>query len=126
MTRENADAPSPAELAIARVMHEAVRAWQTAHGQEPAPPWDQAPDWMVTSSVAAIRFRRDNPKAGSNAQHDQWMEEKLASGWTHGPVKDGAKKTHPLLVPYKQLPEVERRKDALVAAVIDSLSKKMK
>jgi hypothetical protein len=32
------------------------------------------------------------------------------------------KKTHPMLVPYSQLPETERRKDALVAAVIRSLS----
>lgn len=112
-------------MPIARVMHESVRAWQAANGQDPAPPWSRAPAWMKRASVEAVEWRLANPRASSRAQHDQWMAEKIAAGWKRGRVKDGVKKTHPLIVAYDDLPEVEKRKDALVAAVILSLGGKM-
>lgn len=108
---------------IAQVMHEAMRAWQKANGQAPAPAWSRAPKWMKASSIDAVRWRLSNPSAGASAQHDRWSEQKKADGWKFGKTKDGVKKTHPMLVPYGKLPEVERRKDALVNAVIDALAK---
>ena len=107
---------------IAQVMHESVRAWQKANGETGAPPWSRAPEWMKDASREAVLWRIANPKAPSSAQHDQWMAQKLASGWKYGRVKNGVKKTHPMLVPYAQLPETERRKDALEAALIRALS----
>jgi hypothetical protein len=46
------------------------------------------------------------------AEHDRWMSDLMADGWTFsaGP-KDPEKKTHPLLVPWDQLDETEREKD---------------
>jgi peptidoglycan/xylan/chitin deacetylase (PgdA/CDA1 family) len=111
---------------IAPVMHEAVRAWQKANGQEPAPPWLRAPGWMKNATYEAVAWRLANPKAAPSAQHVQWLAQKRAAGWTYGRTKNGVKKTHPLMVPYADLPDVERRKDALVAAIIDSLSKQMR
>jgi hypothetical protein len=111
---------------IARVMHEAVRAWQKENGQAEAPPWSRAPQWMKDSSRDAVLWRINNPKAKASAQHDQWMSSKKKDGWKFGKVKDGVKKTHPMMVPYDKLPEFERRKDALVGAVVDSLTKAMK
>lgn len=107
---------------VAQVVHEAVRAWQTANGQAAAPAWSRAPKWMKESTVAAVTYRLQNPGAPASAQHDQWVEEKLAAGWKRGKVKDGVRKTHPLMIPYEDLPVVERRKDALVAGVIDALT----
>lgn len=106
---------------IAQVMHEATRAWQKANGQTPAPPWSRAPKWMKDSSAASVVWRVANPKAGASAQHDQWLAQKKADGWKFGKTKDAAKKTHPMMVPYSQLPEFERRKDSLVNAVVDAL-----
>lgn len=106
---------------VAMVTHQAVRAWQKANGQDAAPAWNKAPQWMKDSTFAAIRYRLEHPGAAASAQHEQWMAEKVAAGWKRGKVKDEKKKTHPLMIPYDQLPLVERRKDALVAAVIDAL-----
>ena len=64
---------------------------------------------------------RPLPDAPASAQHDQWMEEKLANGWHFGEVKDADAKTHPQLIPYDDLSEFEKRKDALVAAIISAL-----
>lgn len=107
-------------------MHEAVRAWQKANGQKPAPSWGRAPKWMKEASKDGVAWRLAHPKTPASAQHDQWLEQKKAAGWKYGRTKSGVKKTHPLMVPYADLPEVERRKDALVAAVIDSLAMKMR
>lgn len=123
MARRNADA---SVMKIAQVMHEAVRAWQKANGQDAAPPWSRAPQWMKQASKEAVLWRMENPRAPSSAQHEQWLAEKRAAGWKHGKAKSGAKKTHPLLVPYADLPEVERRKDAMVGALIDSLTRPMR
>ncbi|MBI1339607.1 hypothetical protein GC169_05260 [bacterium] len=120
--RSPAPDPAPEITRIARVMHEAVRAWQMANGQEAAPPWSRAPAWMKTASREAVVWRLAHRKAPASAQHDQWADEKLANGWRYGKVKDGKKKTHPLLIPYEDLPEVERQKDTLVAAVVLSLA----
>lgn len=111
---------------IAQVVHESVRAWQKANGQAPAPAWGRAAGWMKAASVEAVRWRLANPGAGVSAQHDRWMAEKVAAGWKYGRTKNGTRKTHPLMVAYRELPEIERRKDALVNAVIDSLAKAMK
>lgn len=106
---------------IAQVMHEALRAWQRTNGQTPAPPWSRAPKWMKDSSVASVVWRLANPKASVSAQHDQWLKQKKADGWRLGKTKDAKKKTHPMMVPYGDLPEFERRKDALANAVVDAL-----
>ncbi len=47
--------------------------------------------------------------------HEVWAEEKIAQGWHYGPKLDEDKKEHPLLVPYKELPENEKRYDRNVA-----------
>jgi hypothetical protein len=111
---------------IAEVMHEAVRAWQRANDQPPAPSWRRAPEWMRRESKAAVVRRIAEPGASASAQHEHWLDLKRDAGWKLGKVKSGVKKTHPLMVPYGDLPEVERRKDALVAAVIDALAGKMR
>lgn len=117
----------PAEAQrIARVTHEAVRAWQTANGQKPAPAWARAPAWMKTSTLEAVYWNTGKDQPTPAARHRQWMQEKLQAGWKLGKRKDARLKTHPLMVPYSQLPEVERRKDALVSAVIASLAGRMR
>jgi hypothetical protein len=114
--------PDDATVArIAQVIHEAMRAWQKVNGQTPAPPWSRAPKWMKESSASSVVWRIANPDAASSAQHDQWLSQKKAEGWKLGKVKDAKKKTHPMMVPYGDMPEFEKRKDALVNAVVDAL-----
>lgn len=106
---------------IAQVTHEAMRAWQKANGQAPAPPWSRAPKWMKESSVASVSWRLNNPNAPTSAQHDQWIAQKKTDGWRFGKMKDANKKRHPMMIPHRSLPLFERRKDALVNAVVDAL-----
>lgn len=43
--------------------------------------------------------------------HEVWAASRIAQGWTYGPVRDDAKKETPCLVPYADLPEVEKAYD---------------
>jgi len=106
---------------IARVVHAAIRAWARANGQSDIPDWNSAPDWMQESTFASIRFVIANPGAGPGAQHVQWMEQRKAQGWTYAETRDDTTKRHPMLLPFDQLPEMEQKKDSLVAAIVLAL-----
>lgn len=43
--------------------------------------------------------------------HEVWAAGRLAEGWKYGAVRNDARKEHPCLVPYDQLPESERAYD---------------
>lgn len=106
---------------IAQVCHEANRAWQhVTRDPVPSPPWDDAPQWQRNSAVEGVRQALYG--ADPEALHDSWCAHKRADGWTYGPVKDPDTKTHPCLVPYADLPEEQRLKDALFAAICAALS----
>jgi len=48
--------------------------------------------------------------------HDVWAVQRLSEGWVYGPVRDSAKKEHPCLVPYEDLPESEKEMDRVMVA----------
>lgn len=43
--------------------------------------------------------------------HDVWAKSRMDEGWTYGPERNDEKKTHPCLIPYNQLPEIEKDYD---------------
>ncbi|MFN4225305.1 MAG: RyR domain-containing protein [Hyphomonas sp.] len=116
--------PLPADRldAIARTVHEALRGWAAAHGQHDIPGWDDAPEWMHASTRESVLHALENGGADGRSQHEQWLAQKRADGWRHGPVKDAAAKTHPLMIPWDQLPDWERRKDTLINALARALA----
>lgn len=106
---------------IARACHEANRAYCFAIGDSSQVPWDEAPVWQLDSAcrgVLGVLCNGDTPERS----HASWMREKAAAGWTHGPVKDAEKRTHPCMLPYDQLPPEQQRKDALFHAVCSAMA----
>jgi hypothetical protein len=112
----------PAE-AIARICHEANRAWCKVNGDDSQVPWDEAPDWQRSSAVNGVLFVLENPRAGDSAQHDNWAFEKARDGWVYGEIKDPVAKTHPCLVPFEMLPAHQQRKDRLFRAIVRALTR---
>lgn len=43
--------------------------------------------------------------------HEVWAANRMAEGWTYGPVRDDRLRQHPCLVPYEELPEIEKDYD---------------
>lgn len=51
--------------------------------------------------------------------HGSWMQAYLAMGWVYGDKYDPQLKRHPDLVPYAQLGQLERDKDAVFVALCE-------
>ena len=43
--------------------------------------------------------------------HEVWAQSRIEQGWTYGEERNDALKHHPCLVPYEELPEVEKAYD---------------
>lgn len=106
-----------ADTLIARLAHEANRAYCQSIGDNSQPAWDNAPQWQKDSALAGVEANRvGNPSAAEN--HLNWYAHKLAEGWKYGAFKDPVNKLHPCMVPYDQLPPEQQTKDALYRAVV--------
>lgn len=103
---------------IARICHEANRAWCSANGDPSQVAWEEAPTWQRDSAIKGVEFALANPDAPDSAQHDAWMADKIADGWVYGEMKDAAAKTHPCLVPFDQLPPEQQIKDRLFRNIV--------
>ncbi|MBX3017965.1 MAG: hypothetical protein KF767_08755 [Bdellovibrionaceae bacterium] len=110
------------ELA-ARVTHEANRAYCRSIGDQSQVPWDEAPEWQKASAINGVKFAVENPGATPESMHENWMREKLDSGWIFGEVKNPEAKTHHCLVEHSQLPLEQRVKDHLFLGIVRALQK---
>ena len=106
---------------IAKTCHEANKAWCEINGDWGQKDWVEAKNWQRDSAIKGVIWRLDNPNALPDAQHNAWMEFKIADGWVYGEVKDANTKTHPCLVAYNRLPKYQRCKDQLFNAIVDAL-----
>ncbi len=43
--------------------------------------------------------------------HEVWAQSRISQGWTFGPERDDNRKEHPCLIPYEELPEIEKAYD---------------
>lgn len=106
---------------MAKVCHQAMKAFCEAHNDYSLPDWEDAEDWQREATLEGIKYRLANPDATFDAQHVLWMDEKLRNGWVYGPEKNGTLKTHPCLVPFDALPKFQQQKDKLFCLVVDAL-----
>lgn len=106
---------------IACICHQANRALCEKLGV-----WT-VPNWIVTTTqhreslIEGVKFCLSNPDAPPSANHESWYNHKAAEGWVYGEVKDEAKKTHPCMVLYEELPPQQQAKDMLFKNIVSAL-----
>lgn len=108
-------------VTIATICHQANKAWCEENGDFTQKDWNESPDWQKDSAINGVLFHIQNPGANDSASHDNWMKEKVETGWVYGAVKDAEKKTHPCIVPFEELPVVQQKKDKLFRAIVHAL-----
>jgi hypothetical protein len=108
-------------FSIAKVCHQANKAYCEANGDNSQKDWEEAEEWQRQSAIKGVEFRVNNSNAGHDAQHNSWMEEKINDGWVYGVLKDAQSKTHPCIVPFENLPLFQQKKDALFCSIVDAL-----
>jgi hypothetical protein len=106
--------------ALARMVHEANRAFCTSIGDNSQEPWNEAPEYNHESAMVTVRALCLNPDLSPADIHDIWVETKKKDGYVYGPVKDRTKKTHPSIIPYQDLSVEEKYKDYIVLYTVKS------
>lgn len=104
--------------AIARICHEANRAYCVSMGDNSQVSWDEAPEWQRKSAVNGVIYHKENPDSQACDSHNNWLKEKRESGWKYGVVKNPEKKEHPCFVEFKNLPKAQQLKDSLFLAIV--------
>jgi hypothetical protein len=106
------------ERLAAQTAHEANRILCQALGDNSQTSWEDAPEWQKSSAVKGVQMIEDNPSTTPQQSHEGWLAAKKADGWKYGPVKNPETKEHPCFLPYGQLPENQRLKDAMFGLVV--------
>ena len=103
----------------ARAAHEVNSIYNAAIGDKVFA-WDEMTDAMRAGVISGAGMALDGRSPAE--LHDAWCASRVAEGWVYGPAKDLVAKTHPCLVPYAELPEAQRRKDALFQSVVRAVA----
>lgn len=69
------------------------------------------PQPMDTSDVQLPEELNELVEKMARNVHEVWAQSRISQGWTYGPERNDALKHHPCLVPYEDLPEVEKDYD---------------
>ena len=77
-------------------------------------PWSEREPAFKQQFLEAIE-RQCGPRRSKSPEelHDRWMQAYYAMDWRYGKKYDRDKRTHPDLVPYAKLGQLERDKDAV-------------
>jgi hypothetical protein len=76
---------------------------------------DYKPAPIDTSGATLNENLRDLTELLARNAHDNWARQRLSEGWRYGPERNDARKEHPCLVPYEQLPDSEKEYDRQTA-----------
>ena len=109
------------DVEIAKICHEANKAYCEAHGDYSLPHWGGAPEWQRASAEAGVAFLRANKNATPRDAHAFWVACKQKDGWAYGPKKDVEKKEHPCMVDYDDLPAEQKMKDSIFLSLVRTL-----
>ena len=69
------------------------------------------PQPMDTSDVQLPQELNELVEKMARNVHEVWAQSRISQGWTYGLERSDALKHHPCLVPYEDLPEVEKAYD---------------
>jgi hypothetical protein len=110
------------DLQIAQVAHEAVRALCFAAEIPESPDsWPELAAGDINANAATVAFIRTHPRHSIVQMHNDWMNSMTRRGYTHGERNDQVARTHPLLLPYTELPASYRLQNRLFFAVVSAL-----
>ncbi len=106
---------------IARIAHEANRAYCAAHADYSHVSWEQTPPILRDSIVSGVMEKIANPGITPEESHDLWLDGKINYGWKYGEEKSIENKTHPCMVPYEELSPEHRVKDHLLTSIVTAV-----
>jgi len=105
----------------AKFVYDAARlAAQAANAPIVPVPWDEREGPFKEQFLEVIQRQCGEQRSRSPEElHGSWMQSYITMGWVYGKEYDREHKTHPDLVPYAELGQLERDKDAVFVALCE-------
>ena len=105
----------------AEFVYDAARLAAMAAGAPVIPvPWTDREDAFRTQFLPVIERQCGETRSKSPEElHGSWMQAYYSMGWVYGEEYDRENKVHPDLVPYADLGQLERDKDAVFIALCE-------
>jgi hypothetical protein len=106
---------------IAEVCHAANMAVQKLLGDEcPSLEWEDEDEFIRKTSTGEVQMILAG--ASPEETHNEWCERLFDQGYICGLVKSRTMKTHPCLVPFRDLPIEQKRKVRMIHAIVLALT----
>ena len=105
----------------AEFVYNAARLAATASGAPIVPVvWEEREEAFRVQFLKVIERQCGDQRSRSPEElHGSWMQAYFAMGWVYGEEYNREKKIHPDLVPYADLGQLERDKDAVFVALCE-------
>ena len=82
--------------------------------------WSEREEPFKVQFLAVIKRQCGEQRSKSPGElHGSWMQSYFTMGWVYGETYDSGNKIHPDLVPYADLGQLERDKDAVFVALCE-------
>ena len=85
----------------------------------PAPFHEREKDFVNQFLAVIDRQCRPDHSESPEELHGSWMQAYFANGWSYGDKYDPESRTHPDLVPYARLVQLEQDKDSVFVALCE-------
>ena len=105
---------------VAKICHEANKAYCVTIGDNTQPSWEDAPEWQKESAINGVRFHCLNENTTPADSHNSWLKQKQEEGWKYGEIKDADKKEHPCFTAYENLPKAQQVKDYIFKNIVEA------
>ncbi|MEE1202827.1 MAG: RyR domain-containing protein [Bacteroidales bacterium] len=86
---------------------------------------DYVPQPVDTDDVVLGKDLEELVEQMAKNVHEVWAQTRMEQGWTYGEQRDDAKKQHPCLVAYEELPDEEKEYDRNTAVGTLKLIRKL-
>ena len=111
---------APIERKARFVYNSARLAAQAANAPIIPAPWDEREDVFKKQFLGVIERQCGEKRSKSPEElHGSWVQAYFAMGWVYGETYSWENKTHPDLVLYSDLGQLERDKDAVFIALCE-------
>ncbi len=78
-------------------------------------------DAPAGGSTVAIDPKDPQVERLAKREHERWLRREVKTGWRYGDPRDDARRLHPCIRPWEELPEDERDKDRLIVVELPKI-----
>lgn len=105
---------------ICKLCHDANNELMVANGETPQGAWDTLDDHLKQMTRDSVQVIINDPTITAEDIHNTWMDNKRRDGWVYGTTKDATKKTHPLMIPFDEMNDIDKAKDQSFIDIVNS------